>query len=197
MKTYSLAERVAFYRSAFPDWPAPTTEHGESVWQDGRWLNGIWILGNDYRNATPYYGAYPPNYLKRAVAMFPDAERVLHLFSGSLPPGTYTRFDIHGPNADVIGDAHQLASYFKPAEFDLILSDPPYSGEDADHYGTPMIQRNKVLGQCAIVLQPGGFLVWLDQVLPMFRKRELHLCGAIGIVRSTNRRFRVASIFTR
>ena len=36
-----------------------------------------------------------------------------------------------------------------------------------------------------------------DQVLPMFRKDTFNLVGAIGIVRSTNHRFRVAAIFKR
>jgi hypothetical protein len=166
----------------------------EAVWIDGdRWISGLWILGNDYKGSG-YFGAYPPNYLKRVMAMFPDAERVLHLFSGSLPPGPYTRFDI-GVGADVVGNAHRLSNYFKPGAFDLIMADPPYSAEDSLNYGTPMVQRNKVLKECVGILEPGGFVVWLDQVLPMFRKDALHLCGAIGIIRSTNHRFRVASFF--
>lgn len=195
MKQIELSERAGFYHRAFPNWPPPKTLPPESVWNDGRWLSGIWILGNDYRNATTYYGAYPPNYLRRVMAMFPDAQKVLHLFSGSLPPGPYTRFDLEGRDADVVGDAHQLSKHFAPASFDLILSDPPYSSEDANHYGTPMIHRNKVLHECVKVLQPGGFIVWLDQVLPMFKKTELLLCGAIGVVRSTNHRVRAVFIF--
>ena len=58
-----------------------------------------------------------------------------------------------------------------------------------------MIKRNTVLHQCYLVLDEGGYIVWLDQVLPQFTKQELHLCGVIGIVRSTNHRFRVVSIF--
>ncbi len=81
--------------------------------------------------------------------------------------------------------------------FDLILADPPYSIEDSEHYGTPMVRRNTVMKECASVLETGGFLVWLDQVLPMFSNRDWHLCGVIGIVRSTNHRFRVASFFRR
>jgi hypothetical protein len=158
----------------------------------------MWVLGNDYRGSS-YYGAYPPNFLRRALTMFPDAQQVLHLFSGSLPADEqhrYVRFDCQG-DADVIGDAHELSRYFQPDAFDLILADPAYSAEDSEHYGTPMITRNKVLAECAKVIQPGGFIIWLDQVLPMFRKRELHLCGAIGVVRSTNHRFRVAAFFRR
>jgi hypothetical protein len=194
MKSLHLQQRCDFYAQAFP-WPPPRTDQDQSAWLDGdRWISGVWVLGNDYRGSG-YYGAYPPNFVKRVMALFPDAQKVLHLFSGSLPPGPYTRFDIQGSNADIIGDAHELSKYFGTGSFDLILADPPYTGEDANHYGTPMIRRNKVLAECATILQPEGFLVWLDQVLPMFHKRTLHLCGAIGIVRSTNHRFRVASIF--
>lgn len=203
MKSHTLQERADFYAKAFPDWPAPRT--------DERWLDGMWILGNDYQNKSRLYGAYPPNYLKRVMAMFPDARNILHLFSGSLtkaqlddlhgPDVTHTRFDIntdHGP--DVIGDAEELSQLkefndFEP--FDLVLADPPYSNEDAQRYGTIMIKRNKVFGQVVQILELGGHLVWLDQVLPMFRKVEMHLWGVIGVVRSTNHRFRVASMFQR
>jgi len=187
MKNYTLEDRAFFYKDAFPKWPMPRTEE--------RWIDGIWVLGNDYRGSG-YYGAYPPNYVKRVMSMFPDASNVLHLFSGSLPTGNYTRFDLK-EDADVVGDAHELSFYFEPATFDLILADPPYSQEDAEHYGTPLISRNRVVTECAAILEPGGYLVWLDQVLPMFRKDTLFLCGLFGIVRSTNHRFRVASIFRR
>lgn len=155
----------------------------------------MWVMGNNYKGSG-YYGAYPPNYVKRVMALFPDAGRVLHLFAGSLPPGNYIRFDIQG-RVEVLGDAHELSSRLLCHHYDLILADPPYSEEDATHYGHPLINRNRVVGECAKVLEPGGFLVWLDQVLPMFRKDELHLCGLIGVVRSTNHRFRIASIYKR
>jgi hypothetical protein len=58
-----------------------------------------------------------------------------------------------------------------------------------------MVNRNKVLSECVKVLEPSGFIVWLDQVLPMFRKTELKMCGVIGMVKSTNHRFRVVTLF--
>jgi len=196
MKTMTLQERCDHYGKAFP-WPPPRTNHDETVWLDGdRWISGIWVLGNNYRGSS-YYGAFPPNYVRRVMAMFPDAQKVLHLFSGSLPhdkEGRFIRFDIKG-TPDVTGDAHELSQHFAPDTFDLILADPAYSVEDSLHYGTPMVKRNVVLRECHAVLQKGGYIVWLDQVLPMFKKKNLHLCGAIGVVRSTNHRFRVAAFF--
>ena len=184
MKTYTLKERAEFYSKTFPNWPP--------LRADDRWLDGMWILGNDYRGSG-YYGSYPPNYLKRVMSIFPDAENILHLFSGSLVDVKGKRLDLKEP-ADYVGDAHNL-SEIVTEKFDLILADPPYSAEDAEHYGTPMIRRGTVFKQCYSVLEVGGYIVWLDQVLPQFTKQELHLCGVIGIVRSTNHRFRVVSIF--
>lgn len=185
MKSHSLIVRAAFYAAKFPQWPAPRA--------DSRWLDGMWIMGNNYKTSG-YYGAFPHTYLDRVNSMFPDAERVLHLFSGSLPAGNYIRFDrING--ADVLGDAEKLSSYFPDRKFDLIHADPPYSVEDCEHYGCAMVNRNKVIGECCKILEPGGYIVWLDQVLPMFRKDTLEMCGVIGMVKSTNHRFRVVTIF--
>jgi hypothetical protein len=187
MKDYSLQERAEFYRKTFPTWPAPRA--------DERWIDGMWVLGQDYRGSG-YYGSYPPNYLKRVLSMFPDAEKILHLFSGSLPKGDYIRFDSNqNLDAEVYGNAHNLSEFFSSESFDLILADPPYTLEDANHYGTPMINRNTVIKEVEKILTPNGYLIWLDQVLPMFRKDQLHLCGLIGIVRSTNHRFRVSCWF--
>ena len=58
-----------------------------------------------------------------------------------------------------------------------------------------MVNRNKVIKECYKILRPGGFLIWLDQVLPMYRKDEFSIIGVIGMVKSTNHRFRVIVIF--
>jgi len=58
-----------------------------------------------------------------------------------------------------------------------------------------MVKRNTVLKQAYKVLKKGGHLVWLDQVLPQYRKIELKPVGYIGMVKSTNHRFRVITIF--
>lgn len=187
MKPYSLIERAGFYAKAFPKWPAPRA--------DDRWMDGMWIMGNNYKTSG-YYGAFPHTYLERVNSMFPDAERVLHLFAGSLPKGNYTRFDLTEEKSDgVWGNAEFLATHMAGRTFDLIHADPPYSIEDCEHYGCAMVNRNKVVQQCSRILEPGGYLVWLDQVLPMFKKEELSMVGVIGMVKSTNHRFRVVTIF--
>jgi hypothetical protein len=164
---------------------------------DGR-VVGTWILGNNYQVKSEYYGGYPNTYLKRIKSLFPDRKKVLHLFSGRVDliefPGDTV--DINPElNPTFLDDAQTLDSV--PLEnYDLILSDPPYSVEDADHYQTSMIKRNKVMRALQRV-KPGTFIVWLDQVLPMWRKDYFALEAVIGVVRSTNHRFRVISIFKR
>ena len=58
-----------------------------------------------------------------------------------------------------------------------------------------MIKRNTVLKECVKLLVNGGHSVWLDQVLPIYKKVELKTIGYIGMVKSTNHRFRVITIF--
>jgi len=186
MENKTLKERQELYSNAFPKFPP--------LRADERWIDGMWIMGNNYKTSG-YYGAYPHTYLQRILSMFPDAKNILHLFGGSLPKGNYTRFDIIPEYADICGDAHKLSEYCDGQKFDLILADPPYSIEDCEHYGCCMVNRNKVLKECVKVLDENGFIVWLDQVLPMFRKNELNMCGVIGMVKSTNHRFRVVTIF--
>lgn len=123
---------------------------------------------------------------------------MLHLFSGALPPGPYTRVGIEptglGKTADIIGNAEQLSG-FLPFNPSLIYADPPYSVEDCDHYQIGMVNRSRVLDEVGIVLQPGGMCVWLDQALPVFSNLRLNLVGMIAYIRSTGNRFRVVSFF--
>ena len=78
-----------------------------------------------------------------------------------------------------------------------MLADPPYSASDAEHYGTPMVNRNKVVATLAAGLPSGAYVAWLDQVYPMFSKVVLKPEAVIGIVGSTNHRFRVLTVFRR
>ena len=147
-------------------------------------------MGRSY-NGNGYYGSYPASYLPRLRAMFPDAQKVLHLFSGAIPAGDYARFDLNG-QGDIQGDAHKLSAYFKPGSFDLIIADPPYTSEDADKYGVPMVKRQTVLKEALKVLELGGVMVWLDQVWPNYSKKECALIGTISILISTNHRCRMS-----
>lgn len=53
-----------------------------------------------------------------------------------------------------------------------------------------MVRRQAFFESCLSVLEPGGFLVWLDQVRPMWRKAEIDYVIGIGIFKSSNHRVR-------
>jgi hypothetical protein len=168
------------------------------IGEDGR-VVGTWIMGNDYRVKSGYYGGYPAGYLKRVAALFPDRQKVLHVFSGKVDLGV-----MPGDTLDCnpamkptwIADAHDLANV-PLDDYDLVLADPPYSVEDAERYQTTMVKRNVVMRSLAAGMSAGARVVWLDQVLPMYRKDEWSIEAVIGMVKSTNHRFRVTTVFRR
>lgn len=164
---------------------------------DGR-VVGTFIMGNDYRVKSEYYGGYPAGYLRRVKALFPDKRKTLHLFSGKVDtevmPGDTV--DVSSwLNPTFVDDAQTLETV-PLSDYDLVLADPPYSVDDAERYGTCMVKRNLVmraLQRCAA----GTHIVWLDQVLPMYRKEFFEMEALIGMCKSTNHRFRLIVIFRR
>lgn len=203
---------AAGFSAAFPKSP-PLVATDE-------WLTGTWMIGACYKNPNRLYGAYPHSYLDRVHAMFPDARQVLHVFSGGMTHehavaaaeratgkdfsgsrsnGGYVELvDMHGPEQGRFptwqGDLFEFCDQSLD-HFDLILADPPYSAEDAKKYDCPAPNRAKIMRALRKVAAPGADLVWLDQVWPMHRKDEWRTWGTIGLVRSTNHRVRLVSIF--
>jgi hypothetical protein len=165
---------------------------------EDRRITGTWIMGNDYRVKSEYYGGYPAGYLRRIKALFPDKQRVLHLFSGKVDlailPGHTV--DINSELSPTFVDDAQTLEEVPLEDYDLILADPPYSVEDAERYQTTMVKRNCVMRALQRVA-PGTHIIWLDQVLPMYRKDAFRIDAVIGMVKSTNHRFRVVTIFQR
>jgi len=72
-----------------------TDENGDSI-QDKGWAYGVWYCGTSFTKVK-LYGQYPPTFLKRALAPFPDAKDVLHAPSGSLVdlPGGHVTLDMY------------------------------------------------------------------------------------------------------
>lgn len=207
----TLAERSEAFKRTFAKWPASwpwlVEEQGRPV------LYGIWLIGNDYKNPTRYYGAYPKGFLDRVMALFPDVKQeynnfehagVLHAFSGSLQwrDVGWCTLDV---NPDLqpthVGSVYDVAEMFQTARdgpvFKLVIADPPYTRADATKYGTPMIDRRRAVAALADITRPGGHLAWLDTCWPMHSKTQWLTVGRILVQRSTNHRARVLSIFER
>ena len=153
-------------------------------------IEGIWVMGNNYTTKTSLYGAYPYGYLERIYSLFsPIKDKTLHLFSGSVDD-EYDKVDY---NVGI--DAHTMSEILPLNHYERIYADPPYSVEDCERYGCCMIKRNVVFKECYKIMKTGGILIWLDQVLPNYKKIEWDIIGRIGMVKSTNHRFRVITIF--
>ena len=102
---------------------------------DDKRIYGTWIMGNNYKVKSGYYGGYPATYLKRIKALFPDKKSILHLFSGKVDIEILNgkTVDINEENKpDYVDDAQSLKNV-PVEEFDLVLADPPYSVEDCEH----------------------------------------------------------------
>ena len=206
--------RAFLYNRAFPKRPALGYSNG--------WVTGTWAIGACYKNPNKLYGAYPHGYLERVHSMFPDAKRILHVFSGGLiyyeaglchPAMNWLEgaqvfeslkdidlqlVDSQGPKDDRYptwqGDVQEMPLHWAD-RFDLILADPPYSAEDCKEYGTKMPNISKVMRELHRVAAPGANLVWLATQWPMHRKAQWKTWAHIGLVRSTNHRMRLVSMF--
>jgi 16S rRNA G966 N2-methylase RsmD len=196
LQKLSLRDRVNCYNATFPKYP--------KLFYDKGWILGYWMIGNYFKNKTDYYGAYPHSYRERVMSMFPDIpnSKILDLFSGSLVVNNDTfetdleesLFKKTGIETTYRGNAEKLSEIVNK-QYLLILADPPYTEEDANHYGVPMINRNKVVSECYKVLLKDGFLVWLDRVLPQISSEKLKLVATIGLSRSSNQGVRTVFIF--
>ena len=179
---------------------SPLVEHNGAAY--GFWLIGRWH--NVTKGKAYYYGAYPPSYLKRLELLFPDQFKgtILHLFSGTVEGDGERVFaldcnpePIPGVKPDIVADAEKLDEHVPLKFFDLIIADPPY-GENYKKYGVKRkASRRKVLHLCSRVLKNGGYLIWLDTLIPQWAKRDgWTLRGLIGLGQSTNHGVRVITI---
>jgi hypothetical protein len=139
--------------------------------RDG-WVTGAWVLGPSYKRRVPYHGAYPGNLLRRIDAVFFDRQRVLHVFSGMVDTAAFPgdTLDINpAVNPTHCVDAETCEGVALD-QYDFALCDPPYTDADAAIYGTRPISRSRVLRTLIYGIRPGGFVVWLDEVTPSYKK---------------------------
>lgn len=162
---------------------------------DKGWIYGLWYCGTSFQKAI-YYGQYPSTFVKRICGMFPNY-RLLHLCCGRCHIPNAVNVDIHDlPEVDIIADVENLPEDLKGSKFDVVLIDPPYSQLDAERYKVPrLVNAQKVMKQAKECLRGGGYLCWLDEKYPSYRRSDWKLVGLIGIVTGFERRTRILSIF--
>jgi SAM-dependent methyltransferase len=147
------------------------------------WTYGVWYTGKGFTK-NKLHGQYPPTFLKRALALWPDVpeSRCLHVCAGTVQHGV--RVDLSprfGPS--VLANAEQLP--FRDGSFDLVLYDPPYDKKNAEIYGVaPKPPRwPHVMQEMARVLTPGGHIAILHWYYPSYSRRKMgvKLVGLIAV----------------
>jgi hypothetical protein len=219
--SFERLKRIARYRDKFG---AAYLDIGIGTFNEGRWcvgmwaaddadenyantITGVWFIGNSFAKKAErmkakkdrYYGGYQGNFLPRIDTLYPAPERgrALHLFAGNVDLSAFP-----GDTLDLNPEVHP--TYLTDAEscegvplgdYGFVLADPYYSDEDANSVGRCMVNRNKVIETLSRGLPIGARIAWLDQVRPMYSSKVLECEAVIGIVGSTNHRFRVLSVF--
>lgn len=177
---------VEAVNQACPKYPVTVKDKG--------WIYGVWYCGTSWTKVS-LHGQYPPTFLKRALALFPDAKDILHCPSGTVTePGVTVdliRDKVRKPQIVASADAIPLRS----RSFDLILSDPPYSNEDSEKYGCPPFPLQGFMREARRLLRVGGYLGMLHLYYPSYRRVEWKLVGLIGVVTGFMRKIRIFSIF--
>lgn len=180
-------ERVANWGRTFPDYPPTIYSHG--------WVYGVWYCSKAWVK-NQIYGQYPRRFLDRVLALWPDVpeDRILQVCSGSVT-GPGVCLDISRQfEPTVQANAEMLP--FQDGVFDLILYDPPYSVEDAQHYGLEKPPRwHHVRDEFLRVLSPTGHIGILHKFYPDYRRREMRLRGLIAVITGFLSITRVFSIF--
>ena len=183
MTNFLTPERIVARLNRLP-YPPTVYSHG--------WIYGVWYCGTAWKKAI-YYGQFPSTFVRRIRTAFPTT--MLHLCCGRQHIEGAINVDLnHLPEVDVVSNAESLP--FNSGCFDSILIDPPYSEEDAQRYKVKRLLRAKtVLIEAHRVLSRDGWLIWLDERYPSYRRSDWRLRGLVCIVTGFERRTRILSMF--
>lgn len=159
------------------------------LYPNGKRFYGEWDYGQNFKNISEYKGAYSIQDLVRIKACIPDMGNLLHVFSGSIPAGPYSRLDnnfaVIGapvPGRDVVGDASEAHLYFEEDSFDVVMADPPWSKYHSEEiYNCSLVDKTKVMKSLFRVLKPGGMIIWKDFSKPIWSGTEFDYLGRICI----------------
>ena len=179
---------VANWNKTFKKYPITVEDKG--------WVYGVWYCGTSFQKVK-LYGQYPPGFLKRALALFPDVaeDRILHCPSGTLTgPGMTVDFhknEIQIPKVQASADVLP----FDDNSFDLILSDPPYSKEDSLKYNCAPFPMRGFMKEARRVGTPNCYLGILHTRYPSYHRSQWALKGLIAVITGFDRATRIFSIF--
>lgn len=183
------AARVTRWNASFAKYPPIVHSHG--------WTYGVWYTGKGFKKNL-IHGQYPPTFLKRALALWPDVpeRRILHVCAGSVQHGV--RVDLNPKfKPSVLANAETLP--FLDGSFDLVLYDPPYDKKNAEIYGVaPKPPRwPHTMREMTRVLSPQGHIGILHWYYPSYSRKQMNikLVGLIAVVPGFCSATRMFSIF--
>lgn len=170
---------------------------------DFRPITDLWILA---RPKVKYYGAYPAGFLERARALLGVNinEPLLHVCSGRVRDYPFRGV---GPNDKTVDVNEALAPDYVmdvsegelpvDREWPAVLADPPYTKDDALHYGfEPLPGATRLLRDCLQIVRPGGRVGMLHYEWPR-PPANARSVAAIGVLVGFANRIRCFSVFER
>jgi hypothetical protein len=117
---------------------------------------------------TAVFGQYPRALIPKMLPWLRcERHEVLHVCSGSLPPGEGIRVDIR-PDArpDILADGRALP--LADSSVAAVMLDPPYTPQYAkDLYGVDYPLPAHLLREAARVVRPGGVIAFVHYLVPM------------------------------
>lgn len=144
------AARVAGANGSFPVGGRPPRPPPVLVLYDD-------LVDPDDLGPAPVYGQYPRALIGKLLPWMRCARHeILHVCSGSLPPGEGIRVDIR-PEArpDILADGRALP--LRDGSVAAVLLDPPYSAHYArELYGVEYPRPSHLLREASRVVRPGG-----------------------------------------
>jgi hypothetical protein len=167
-----------------------------------------WVLPPPWlRDGVKYYGAYPKGFLEKARFLLGIGwdDALLHVCSGrvrdywnpkAIGENDFTLDCNAGTSPNYLCDVTTADDSTAMGElWDAILADPPYTPEDAKHYGDyPFPNPHKLVKKCVEAVKPGGRVGILHLVVPRC-PANARFRALIGVTVGSGTRARVFSIF--
>jgi SAM-dependent methyltransferase len=122
---------------------------------------------NEDVGPAPIYGQYPSAFIRKILPWLRcQRHEILHVCSGSLPPGEGIRVDIR-PEAkpDILADGRNLP--LADGSVAAVMLDPPYTEHYARQlYGVDYPRPSHLLREAARVVRPGGRICFVHYITP-------------------------------
>ncbi len=146
---------------------------------------------------TAVYGQYPRGLIEKMLPWLQcQRHEILHVCSGSLPPGEGIRVDIR-PSAkpDILADGRKLP--LSSGSVAGVMLDPPYSADYARSlYGVDYPRPSHLLREAARVVRPGGRIVLVHYITAKAAEGTTFV-RAFGMSTGFNMPMRAVSIYER